>query len=63
MQHGTAEQMNSAITVRKVRPEVIMVRLSVWLIALFITISSGSRRESFRFSRMRSKMTIVSFIE
>ena len=54
---------NRAITVRNVNPDVITVRLSVWFTARFITDSSGSRRENFRFSRIRSKITMVSFIE
>jgi hypothetical protein len=34
-------QMNRAITVRNVRPEVITVRLKVWFTARFMTASSG----------------------
>ena len=56
-------QMKSATTVRNVRPDVITVRLSVWLMLLFISDSRGSRRKILRFSRIRSKITIVSFIE
>ena len=56
-------QMNRAITVRNVRPEVMTVRLNVWFTARFITASSGSLRENFKFSRIRSKITMVSFME
>jgi len=44
-------------------PAVITVRDSVWLTLLFTTCSSASRRIVRRFSRMRSKMTMVSFTE
>ena len=40
-----------------------MVRLNVWLTLRLIRTSSFSRRRIFRFSRMRSNTTIVSFIE
>ena len=50
-------------TVRNVRPDEITVRLSVWLMLRFTTSVSDSRRLSARFSRMRSKTTMVSFIE
>src|SRR6266404_2814133 len=54
---------NRTSTVRKVRPLVKIVRDNVWLIDLFTTSANDSRRSSRLFSRMRSKMTIVSFIE
>src|SRR5215831_14850208 len=54
---------NRTSTVRKVRPLVKIVRDSVWLIDLFTTSANDSRRNNRVFSRMRSKMTIVSFIE
>src|SRR5208283_4540436 len=50
-------------TVRKVSPDVRMVRLSVWLMLLLTMSASGSRRKSLMFSRMRSNTTMVSFIE
>ena len=53
----------NASTVRNVNPEVMIVLLSVWLMLRFISSARGSRRLSFKFSRIRSKITIVSFIE
>ena len=55
--------MYSTKTVRKVNPLVKIVRESVWLMDLFTISANGSRFMSRRFSRTRSKMTIVSFIE
>src|SRR6202040_1094160 len=54
---------NRTSTVRKVRPLVKIVRDSVWLMDLFTTSANDSRRSNRLFSRMRSKMTMVSFIE
>src|SRR5882762_453143 len=54
---------NRTSTVRKVRPLVKIVRDNVWLIDLFTTSANDSRRNKRLFSRMRSKMTMVSFIE
>ena len=42
---------------------VMIVRDSVWLTLRLTTCSSGSRRIARRFSRTRSKMTMVSFTE
>src|SRR3984893_7421186 len=54
---------NRTSTVRKVKPLVKIVRDSVWLMDLFTTSANDSRRSNRLFSRMRSKMTMVSFIE
>src|SRR5713101_3602639 len=54
---------NKTSTVRKVNPLVKIVRDRVWLIDLFTTSANDSRRSKRLFSRMRSKITIVSFIE
>ena len=54
---------NSAMTDSSVRPPVIMVRSSIWLTAALTTLAMLSRRIERMFSRTRSKMTIVSFIE
>src|SRR6266849_5213966 len=54
---------NKTSTVRKVNPLVRIVRDRVWLIDLFTTSANDSRRSKRLFSRMRSKITIVSFIE
>src|SRR5246127_5125623 len=54
---------NRTSTVRKVRPLVKIVRDNVWLIDLLTMSANGSLRSRRLFSRMRSKMTIVSFIE
>src|SRR5271157_3775891 len=54
---------NRTSTVRNVNPLVSIVRERVWLIDLFTTSAKGSRRSKRLFSRMRSKMTMVSFIE
>src|SRR6202035_3642126 len=54
---------NRTSTVRNVRPLVKIVRDKVWLIERFTITLNGSRRMSRIFSRMRSKITIVSFIE
>src|SRR5690348_551821 len=56
-------KMKSRNTVRKVSPLVRMVRESVWLMERLTMAGSGSRRISRRFSRTRSKITMVSFIE
>ena len=53
----------SATTDRNVVPAVMIVRPSVWLTLRLTTFSSGSRRIALRFSRTRSKMTMVSFTE
>src|SRR5205823_2383904 len=53
----------SDTAVRNVSPDVKMVRLNVWLTLRLIRDSRGSRRRIFRFSRIRSNTTIVSFIE
>ena len=50
-------------TARNVVPAVMMVRLSVWLTLWLTTFSSESRRLLRRFSRTRSKITMVSFTE
>ena len=44
-------------------PDVMTVRPSVWLIETLMTWSIESRRIDRRFSRIRSKMTIVSLVE
>ena len=49
--------------VNNVKPLVRTVRLSVWFTLMLIRFSSDSRRMIFKFSRMRSNTTIVSFIE
>src|SRR6266853_600415 len=54
---------NRTRTVRKVRPLVKIVRESVWLMDLLTTSANDSLRSKRLFSRMRSKMTIVSFME
>src|SRR6266478_6033245 len=54
---------NRTSTVRKVRPLVKIVRESVWLMDLLTTSANDSLRSKRLFSRMRSKMTIVSFME
>src|SRR5271156_2941514 len=54
---------NSTSTVRKVRPLVRMVRESVWLMDLLTTSANDSLRNKRLFSRMRSKITMVSFME
>src|SRR5215471_450984 len=54
---------NRTSTVRKVKPLVRMVRESVWLMDLLTTDAKDSLRKRRLFSRMRSKMTIVSFME
>src|SRR5229473_5858869 len=54
---------NRTSTVRKVRPLVKIVRDKVWLMDLLTTAANDSRRNKRLFSRMRSKMTMVSFIE
>ena len=53
----------SAITDMNTVPEVMTVRVSVWFKLVLMADSSGSRRCSRVFSRTRSKMTIMSFIE
>src|ERR1700726_1472910 len=54
---------NRTSTVRKVRPLVKIVRDNVWLMDLLTTSANDSRRSKRLFSRIRSKMTMVSFIE
>src|SRR5215470_12442982 len=54
---------NRTSTVRNVSPLVRIVRDNVWLIDLLTTAANGSFRNSRLFSRIRSKMTMVSFIE
>ena len=53
----------SDTTLSSVVPAVMMVRPSVWLIDVFMMSQIESRRMSFRFSRTRSKMTMVSLVE
>src|SRR5579883_3159823 len=54
---------NRTSTVRKVSPLVRMVRDNVWLMDLLTTEANGSLRKRRLFSRTRSKITIVSFME
>src|ERR1700674_2072903 len=54
---------NRTSTVRKVSPLVKIVRERVWLIDLLTTSANDSLRSRRLFSRMRSKITIVSFME
>ncbi len=54
---------NSASTAMNTVPEVITVRVNVWFKLVLMADSSGSRRCSRVFSRTRSKITIMSFIE
>src|SRR3974390_1019976 len=54
---------NRTSTVRNVSPLVKIVRDKVWLIDLFTTSANGSFLSKRLFSRIRSKITIVSFIE
>ena len=54
---------NRDSTARNVVPAVMSVRESVWFTLVLTTCSSDSRRMDRRFSRTRSKMTIVSFTE
>jgi len=54
---------NRTSTVRKVSPLVKIVLERVWLMDLFTTSANDSRRNNRLFSRMRSKITMVSFIE
>ena len=54
---------NSASAVRSAVPEVMTVRPRVWLIEALMTSPSESRHIERRFSRIRSKMTIVSLVE
>jgi hypothetical protein len=44
-------------------PEVMMVRLNVWLIALLMISRNVPRNPSFKSSRMRSKITTLSLSE
>ena len=44
-------------------PDVITVRPNVWLTEMLITWFNESRRIDLRFSRIRSKMTMVSLVE
>src|SRR5438270_102851 len=48
---------------RNTVPEVMIVRLSVWFSALFMISAKVPRIPSFRSSRIRSKITMVSLIE
>ena len=54
---------NRASAVRSAVPDVMIVRLSVWFTDALITSRSESRRIDRRFSRTRSKITIVSLVE
>ena len=54
---------NSDPVASRVVPEVIIVRLSVLLIAPFMISVNVPGKFSFKSSRMRSKITIVSLIE
>ena len=54
---------NSASDVRSAVPAVMTVRPRVWLIEALITSRIESRRIDRRFSRIRSKMTMVSLVE
>src|SRR6266404_4418185 len=54
---------NRTSTVRKVKPLVKIVRERVWLMDLLTTSANDSLRSKRLFSRMRSKMTMVSFME
>src|SRR5712672_3508967 len=54
---------NRTSTVRKVRPLVKIVLERVWLMDLLTTSAKDSLRSRRLFSRMRSKMTMVSFME
>ena len=54
---------NSASAVRSAVPAVMTVRPSVWFIETLMTWFIESRRIDRRFSRIRSKMTIVSLVE
>ena len=55
--------MNNAPVARNTVPEVMMVRLNVWFSAWFITSLNVPRMPSFRSSRIRSKITMVSLVE
>ena len=63
LEHFAAEQEQRQHAPRNAVPAVMTVRPSVWLRLVLITSFSGSRRMPRRFSRTRSKMTIVSFVE
>src|SRR6202023_1077972 len=54
---------NRTSTVRKVRPLVKIVRDKVWLMELVTTSAHDSRRSNRLFSRVRHKITMVSFIQ
>ena len=54
---------NSEPAASRVVPEVIIVRLSVLLMATFMISVKVPGRPSFKSSRMRSKITMVSLIE
>ena len=58
-----APNRNSDPAASRVVPEVMIVRLSVLLMALFMISVNVPFTFSFKSSRMRSKMTIVSLIE
>ena len=54
---------NSESTAIMVAPEVMIVRPSVWVTLASSSVSRLDSRIRFRFSRTRSKMTIVSLME
>ena len=54
---------NSASEVSSAVPDVMTVRPSVWFTDALITSNIESRRIDRRFSRTRSKITIVSLVE
>ena len=54
---------NSASDDSSAVPDVMMVRPRVWLIATLMMLPRLSRRMPRRFSRTRSKITIVSLVE
>ena len=54
---------NSARTAKAVVPDVMMVRLRVWLMLALTSLSNASRRMRRRFSRTRSNTTMESFTE
>ena len=56
-------KMNSDSTTNSVVPEVMTVRVRVWLIEVFMTSIGVPLRMVRKFSRMRSNTTMVSFSE
>ncbi len=56
-------QIRSTTTVRNTVSVVSTVRAKVWLMLAFTTSSKAALRSRLRFSRTRSKMTMVSLIE